>query len=691
MARLKVRLRGKTVSELPLAEDRQYLAGRKDDCDIHLQSEKGISREHFRLSSVGGAWTVESLSRFGEVLAGGEKVANLTLEHGMMFSVPPYEFEFLMTTADSAPAEMPAPALMDPSVEGGEIAGDEAASALPPLPHVAPETMEEKTVVGVAPSVPYIKIMDSQGEARELIRLDGGDSYIAGRESSCNIHIRDQRVSRRQFEIRKNGAQYAIIDLGSVNGTLLNGNPISTTDPTPLKSGDAISVLENYLYFELHDPNFKSRLEMVNLQPPSEPAVNPLVPLAENIVPMGALPPVPHGYYPPAAHGAYPPVPQGYYPPVPWGQPPPGYEAPPAEKPKDNKKMRIRLILGGVALIAVAFALTNNKEPAKPQTINPLYNDPLSKLTPEQKKLVKDTYQLAKSYYMQGKYAFARSELIKMQEILPAYEDSDGLMKLVNEAIDVQQQQKKQEELERARAEQEEKIQFKAAQCRKLLNPNITREEMENCIVEVLPFNPAHPLLTELLALADKMVSDKAAREAQNAAHASAVAKLKGIYGKAKGVDEKSARPLEAIAAYERVIATALPDPSDVKGASRDRIAQLKKMIDQKTAKYQADAKRFAEEGKLKDAIISLRHARQVDPTNPYLQPAIDEYKARLQEQMMVIYQEGILEESFGNVDGDESKPGAKQKWKRILSTDVTDGEYYKKAYIKMKKYGAPR
>jgi hypothetical protein len=56
---------------------------------------------------------------------------------------------------------------------------------------------------------------------------------------------------------------------------------------------------------------------------------------------------------------------------------------------------------------------------------------------------------------------------------------------------------------------------------------------------------------------------------------------------------------------------------------------------------------------------------------------------------MMGLYQEGILEESFGNVEGGESKAGAKDKWKKILDLDVSDGEYYKKAYIKLKKYGA--
>jgi hypothetical protein len=60
-----------------------------------------------------------------------------------------------------------------------------------------------------------------------------------------------------------------------------------------------------------------------------------------------------------------------------------------------------------------------------------------------------------------------------------------------------------------------------------------------------------------------------------------------------------------------------------------------------------------------------------------------------LRKLMMTLYQEGILEESFGNVEGGESRAGAKEKWKKILEQDISDGEYYKKAYIKLKKYGA--
>ncbi len=74
MAKLKVKLRGKLVQEFALDENQSYIAGRKEDCDIVLSSEKGISREHFQLSPQNGLWFVNVISKYGEVLFGGAPI-----------------------------------------------------------------------------------------------------------------------------------------------------------------------------------------------------------------------------------------------------------------------------------------------------------------------------------------------------------------------------------------------------------------------------------------------------------------------------------------------------------------------------------------------------------------------------------------------------------------------------------------
>jgi hypothetical protein len=49
---------------------------------------------------------------------------------------------------------------------------------------------------------------------------------------------------------------------------------------------------------------------------------------------------------------------------------------------------------------------------------------------------------------------------------------------------------------------------------------------------------------------------------------------------------------------------------------------------------------------------------------------------------MQALYQEGILEESVGEVET------AKTKWKKIIDQSLPDEDYYKKAKMKLKKYG---
>ncbi len=651
MARLKVRLRGKTVNDLPLSEERQYMAGRKDDCDIVLQPEQGISREHFKISFNNGVWSVEVVSRYGDISVGGEKAQNFNLEHGQIFSVLPYEFEFLLTTADA------------PSLQ------EEAAAQAQEDINADPS---EKTVVGISPSVPYIKILDVAGETKEMFRLEGGDTWLAGREDSCHIFIRDQRVSRKQFEIRKINSQYYILDLGSVNGTLLNGSPVSTSEPVPIRSGDSINVLDNNLSFELHDPNFKNRMEMVNLQP-----LTPLVPLSQDpdqdqIIPYQQQTSVPMQY-----EQSMTPMPHQNHFPAPLSSQ--------ASQGFDFKKHRIKIIAGAILLLAVVYQFSEDSAPPTP--VQAVASDPFSKLKPEQQLLVKQSYQLAKNLYMQGKYELSQNEITKILELIPDYEDIKEIQRLSREAVFIQDQKRHQEEIEKAKAEAEEKIMVKVSECGKKINPQITLPEMEECLSDVMQFNPDHPKIAELKMLVEKIISDREAKAAARAVHSDQVGKLKVLYTRAT-VLQKAGKNLDAIKAYRAVMASKLPDPNSLRKESEKNIAAIRKMMNTRTAALQLEAEKFEQANNYRGAILALRKARQIDPENDSLQDKISHLILELKKQMMIFYQEGILEESFGNVEGSESKAGAKDKWKKIIEQDIPDGEYYKKAYIKLKKYG---
>lgn len=63
---------------------------------------------------------------------------------------------------------------------------------------------------------------------------------VVGRDVSCDIMIPSRQVSRKHAQFRYSHEGVYIEDLGSKNGTHVNGTPVNT--PTLLKDGDVIQI-----------------------------------------------------------------------------------------------------------------------------------------------------------------------------------------------------------------------------------------------------------------------------------------------------------------------------------------------------------------------------------------------------------------------------------------------------------------
>jgi hypothetical protein len=75
---------------------------------------------------------------------------------------------------------------------------------------------------------------------RWVIDLEEKDEFYVGRGAECDIVLPERQVSRQHIRLTRDGLTYILHDLGSKNGTHLNGRQL--TGSIPLKDGDQIQI-----------------------------------------------------------------------------------------------------------------------------------------------------------------------------------------------------------------------------------------------------------------------------------------------------------------------------------------------------------------------------------------------------------------------------------------------------------------
>jgi hypothetical protein len=85
----------------------------------------------------------------------------------------------------------------------------------------------------------FILVGKDQGEC---FKLKPGKVYLVGRHSVNDIKIADRNISRNHFKIRIKGDRYFVTDLGSKNGTFVDGKDLNPGVETEVKEGVPIVI-----------------------------------------------------------------------------------------------------------------------------------------------------------------------------------------------------------------------------------------------------------------------------------------------------------------------------------------------------------------------------------------------------------------------------------------------------------------
>jgi hypothetical protein len=125
-----------------------------------------------------------------------------------------------------------------PAREGeGPRQAEEGRTMVYKVPPPAPEAPE--------PTLPTARgVLEVEG--RRLI-LEA-DPSVVGRSDECEVVLSDPNVSRRHAELRMQGGEWHVVDLGSTNGVKVNGRVVSSAR---LRDGDRVTLGTSTAIFHL--------------------------------------------------------------------------------------------------------------------------------------------------------------------------------------------------------------------------------------------------------------------------------------------------------------------------------------------------------------------------------------------------------------------------------------------------------
>lgn len=109
--------------------------------------------------------------------------------------------------------------------------------------------------------MPHIVATQPDVQPSELVLTD--DGCTLGRASTCHIIVPRQLVSRLHAQIERVGARFQLRDLGSVNGTYVNGQRLN--EPYLLGNHDLIGLGEASAQLSFVDPD-STQMAIVRLR-----------------------------------------------------------------------------------------------------------------------------------------------------------------------------------------------------------------------------------------------------------------------------------------------------------------------------------------------------------------------------------------------------------------------------------------
>ncbi|MGE0615815.1 MAG: FHA domain-containing protein [Bacteriovoracia bacterium] len=586
---------------------------------------------------------------------------------------------------------------LEVNLEGGEMSGAGTPAARTGTEFVPADVNDGNTRVAATGKL-RAKLVFAPGAANVREFEITQDEVVLGRGKNCDIVLNDKKSSRKNTTIRREGIRFIIKDLGSSNGTYVNGVRVTEQE---LTGDDEIRVGDVYCHFQALSADYQAKQNDFMTVPdePEEqdgpPGVSAGFSRADGGLQLtagGQNYASPSGLdFQPEIVGA-PVGGMGADPMAAFGAGPiPGLGAPKGRKSlvEQFREMppRRRVIVGIVGLV-ILFSLLDYEEepsaPAKPAAKTATApgaakgKPSFDKLSPDKKEFVKSHHTLAFDHYKNGEFDKALYEVAKIFEVVDDYEDSRDIERYAREG----KKRMQDKEEEKRRREEQERIRLRVAELVDAVGKLMAAEKYEDAkavFPEILQLDPDNKQLAQWEQVIrdhlEKIAQEEQARKDRQAINGNAWR----IYRDGQKL-QKRGRYLSAVGAYRQI--------NDLGATDRKLLARAKSRIAECLASLKAlldpvleQAKSAEEGGDLVQAFKLYERATKIDPRDQTGFKGMERIRGVLHQRAKLAYSEAIIAESYSDFEM------AKRKYAETMNIAPQDDIYYERARNRISRF----
>ncbi len=543
-----------------------------------------------------------------------------------------------------------------------------------------------------------VKLVFPQGSANVTEFDLTGDEVSIGRGNNCDIILNDKKASRKNAIIRRAGLSFSIKDLGSANGTFVNGARVTEQE---LAGDDRIRIGNVEFRFKAMSADYESRQKDFmpvpvdpdeseapsdNFPATSDPAMDPAGQLLASDL-MGQAQAQPHQLGLDASAA------------------PAGVTGIAGIGPPDLKNMgileklrnfkdlpprqRILYIICGGAIFYLLILPEIFPEPEAPQqkpkpkpsaVAVPLGDAPASfaTLSADKQRFVDAQYNLAFDHFKGKEYDKALYELDKIFLIINDYKDARDIERYAREG------KRKLEafEEEKRRKEEEARLKAKVAElveeCRQRMDKK-HYEQAQELFAQITVLDPENTAVgawkREIEEYEESKRLDAQAKQVQEEINKRA----REIYNEGVAL-RKQGKFHSAIDVFGKVGDIGANDASLAQKAKK-MISFCRAAIKARREPVLAEAQTAETAGELPKAFDLYKQATLIDPPHKAGYAGMNRIRGILHDRAKLIYTEAVLAESYSDF------ALARKKFKECLDVAPVDDIYYERATRKLARY----